>query len=425
MTEEQHTEEPKEKQHRVEVYWTAVSYRTVALLVTAMLTALLAILYLMYPESFSSLEQKFREAMSGANSAPVAPVMNQARFVNLDGKVEVKKVISVKWEAANTGTTLSKGDLIQTGGDGVARIMFPDGSTYTVKPDTLITVEESTMTPDRSTLVGVRITSGAVDLATSTFETPNSTAEVSFENARASVRQNSRVAVRSDPGKKQHEITVGQGALQFQRGAERVELVRFDRMSFPTGGAVTKSRVLAPPELVQPVHLSPITVADPKRTAVHFEWKPVTGATGYRLSVSSSAMFRNIVVEKRTSSSSTEVSGLDAGDYFWAVQAVDAQKQVSEPSETFKFSLFAQGTSEKMLLEIAEPQVHGNLVEIVGRTEPGATVLIGGKPVGNIQPDGSFRHFTAPLPRGSHEIVVMGQNRRGGMAIQRVRIVIQ
>ncbi|MBI3483841.1 MAG: hypothetical protein HY012_01635, partial [Acidobacteria bacterium] len=187
---------------------------------------------------------------------------------------------------------------------------------------------------------------------------------------------------------------------------------------------VSKSRVLAPPELLQPVHLSPITGAVPKHTPVQFEWKPVTGAVAYRLTVGTSAMFTKIVVDKRTSGPSAEVSGLDAGDYFWSVRAMDAEKQVSEPSETFKFSLFAQATSEEMLLEISESQVHGNLVEIVGRTEPGATVLIGGQPVGNIQPDGTFRHFTAPLPKGSHEIVITGQNRRGGTAIRRVRIVI-
>jgi hypothetical protein len=136
-------------------------------------------------------------------------------------------------------------------------------------------------------------------------------------------------------------------------------------------------------------------------------------------------MFSKLVADKRATGPSAEVTGLDAGDYFWSVRAVDAEKQVSEPSETFKFSLFAQANSGEMLLEISESQVHGNLVEIVGRTEPGATVLIGGQPVGNIQPDGSFRHFTAPLPKGSHQIVVMGQNRRGGTAIRRVSIVIQ
>jgi len=188
---------------------------------------------------------------------------------------------------------------------------------------------------------------------------------------------------------------------------------------------VTKQRVIAPPELTQPMHLTPITVTDPKRAAVRFEWKPVTGAVAYQLSVSASSMFTTMVAEKHTSSTSVEVTGLDAGDYFWSVKAVDAKKQVSEPSETFKFSLYLQGKSETMLLEVAEPQVHGNLVEIVGRTEPGATLLIGGQPVGNIQPDGTFRHFTAPLPRGSHEIVIMGQNRRGGTNFKRLKIVIQ
>jgi len=424
MTDEQHPEGQKEK-HHVEVYWTTVTYKTVILLIVAILVSFLSVLYLMYPESFASFKKKFGEAMSGTDTAPVPAVISQARFVNLAGKVEVKKVNSVKWVAADTGTTLNKGDLIQTGGDGVARITFPDGSIYTVKPDTLITVEENTKTLDRSTRVGVRITSGKVDLATSSFEGPNSAAEVSFENARASVKENSRVAVRSDPDKQQHEITVAQGSTQVQRGGARVELVRFDRMSFPTGGATTMSRVLAPPELLKPVHLSPISVAVPKRAAVHFEWRPVAGAVGYRLSVSTSAMFSNLVADKRTSGPSTEVSGLDAGDYFWSVRALDAEKQVSEPSETFKFSLFALANSGEMLLEISESQVHGNLVEIVGRTEPGATLLIGGQPVGNIQPDGTFRHFTAPLPKGSHEIVIMGQNRRGGTNFKRVRIVIQ
>jgi hypothetical protein len=424
MTDEQHPEGQKEK-HHVEVYWTTVTYKTVILLIVAILVSFLSVLYLMYPDSFASFKKKFGEAMSGTDTAPVPSVISQARFVGVDGKVEVKKVNSVKWVAADQGTTLNKGDLIQTGGDGLARITFPDGSIYTVKPDTLITVEENTKTQDRSTRVGVRITSGKVDLATSSFEGPNSAAEVSFENARASVKENSRVAVRSDPDKKQHEITVAQGSTQLQRGGERVELVRFDRMTFPTGGEATRSRVLAPPELLKPVHLSPISVAVPKRAPVNFEWRPVAGAVGYRLSVSTSAMFSNLVADKRTTGPNAEITGLDAGDYFWSVRALDAEKQVSEPSETFKFSLFAQANSGEMLLEISESQVHGNLVEIVGRTEPGATVLIGGQPVGNIQPDGSFRHFTAPLPKGSHEIVITGQNRRGGTKIRRVRIVIQ
>ena len=77
----------------------------------------------------------------------------QARFVNLDGKVQVNKVNSVEWASADYQITLDKGDMIQTGPEGVARIAFADGTTYTVKGDTLVTVEENIVeriTPRRS-----------------------------------------------------------------------------------------------------------------------------------------------------------------------------------------------------------------------------------------------------------------------------------
>jgi len=430
MTDEQHTEPGKEK-HRVEVYWTTVTYKTVAVYLVTVFATILAVLYLIFPDHFADAGRKFRDTVGGKKDEGLAATANKARFVNLDGKVEVKKVTSVQWAAANPGTTLDKGDLIRTGGDSFARITFPDGSTYTVKSDTLITVEENMVAQDRSTTVGVHISSGAVDLATGTFEAPNSRAEVSFENARAAVRENSRVAVRSDPETKQHELTVAQGTAQVEqrteRGTERVELGRYERVSFTTGSPMVKAQVLAPPEPTRPTQYQPImgeAGQDPKRTPVRFEWKGVTGAAAYELKVSTSSMFANVVLERRTSGTSLEVTGLAAGDYFWAVRAVDAQKRVSEPSETYKFTLAAQGKAEEMLLEISEPQVHGNLVEIVGRTEPGATLLIGGQPVGNIQPDGRFRHFTPPLARGTHQILITGQNRRGGMAFKRITIVI-
>src|SRR5260370_40232802 len=98
----------------------------------------------------------------------------QARFLNLDGKVQVKKVNSVQWVNADYRTPLDKGDLIQTGQDGAARISFADGTWFTVKSDTLVTVEENSM-PARSggqgtaSTVAGRVTPGAVDLNTGTW----------------------------------------------------------------------------------------------------------------------------------------------------------------------------------------------------------------------------------------------------------------
>ncbi|HEX2710656.1 MAG TPA: FecR domain-containing protein [Candidatus Acidoferrales bacterium] len=424
MREERQPGVMKPKTTRVEVYWTTVSYRTVFLYITLLFFIVLVTLYLVYPDSYSASFRRLSTALSGRTTAVGALSQNQARFVNLDGKVQVKKVNSVQWAPADYRTTLDKGDLIETGPDGAARLTFVDGTTYTVKTDTLVTVEENSVTPERATRVGVHISSGAVDLTTGTWESPASKAEVSFENAVASLRQNSRAAVRSDPSKNEHEITVAAGSAELQRGDERVEIARWEKAAFPTNGPVTKTNVLAPPDPAAPVNLQPLIVPEPRRASVRFEWKPVVGAVAYQLRVSTTAMFAKVVAERRSTGTTTEVTGLDAGDYFWDVIAVDAHKRSSEPSETYKFTLVAQGKGQEMLLEIEGTQLHGNVVEVIGRTEPGAALIVNGEPVANLQPDGHFRHFIESMARGSQTIVITGQNRRGGTVIKRVPIVI-
>jgi hypothetical protein len=418
---------PRQKTSHVEVYWKAVTYRTVAIYLFLIFAVVMATLYLIYPESFSSAIARVSHAMGGGADAGAELTPKQAKFVNLDGKVQVKKVNSVQWVTADYRMALDKGDLIQTTGDGAARVTFADGTTYTVQADTLVTVEENSVGRDSETRVGMHISSGAVDLATGTWDSPKSKAEVSFSNAVASVKQNSRAVVRSDPKTSESEITVSAGTAELATtdGRQHVDIGRWERVTVPpSGGTVIKTNVLAPPDLAQPLNLQPLIVPDPKHAPVRFEWKPVTEAVSYELRVSTTSMFSRIVEDRKLTGTSAEVTGLDPGDYFWDVLATDAQKRVSAPSDTFKFTLATLGKGQEMMLEIASPELHGNVVEISGRTEPGAALIINGEPVADIHPDGTFKYFTQALTRGSQTIVVTGQNRRGGTAIKRVEIVI-
>jgi hypothetical protein len=411
----------------MEVYWKAVTYRTVAIYFLLVLAVLIATLYVIFPESYSNAVAHVSHALGAAADAGADLTPKQAKFVNLDGKVLVKKVNSVQWVTADYRMALDKGDLIQTSGDGAARITFSDGTTYTVQAETLVTVEENSVGKDSETRVGMHITSGAVDLATGTWDSPKSKAEVSFSNAVASVKQNSRAAVRSDPRTSEAEITVSSGTAELATtdGRQHVEIGRFERVTVPpNGGTVLKTNVLAPPDLAQPMNLQPLIVPDPKHAPVHFEWKPVTGAVSYEFRVSTTSMFSRIVEDRKLPGTSADLTGLDPGDYFWDVVATDSQKRVSAPSDTFKFTLATQGKGQEMMLEIASPELHGNVVEISGRTEPGAALIINGESVADIHPDGSFKYFTQAFTRGSQTIVVTGQNRRGGTAIKRVEIVI-
>jgi hypothetical protein len=423
MNESPHSGVPRPKISRVEVYWTNVTYRTVTIYLIMIFAISLAVLYLINPGWINSAVDRIGRLVGGGDTAAGPVVAGQVRFMALDPPVQVKKMNSVKWENATLGTTLDKGDLIQTGSDGLARLQFADGTTYTVKADTLVTVEENSVAKNRSTNVGVHISSGSVDLTTGTFDSPESKAQVSFAGATASVKQNSRAAVHSEPGSQQGDITIVAGSADVQHDGQSVSLNRYEKASIMPGGPIVKTNVLAPPELLAPLNLQPLIEQDPKQATIRFEWKPVPEAAEYILRVSSNATFK-VPAERRVKTTVAEVNGLDAGDYFWNVTAISPSKKESEASDTYKFTVVAQGKGQEMMLEVDQTVLHGNVVEIIGRTEPNAALIVNGQHVADISADGHFTHFTVPMTRGSQTIVITGQNRRGGTATKRVQIVI-
>ncbi len=150
-----------------------MKYRTVLLYAIVLTSIGLTFTYLVFPEFSADILHKVSDAVGHTDKGVAASISaRQARFVNLDGRVQVKKVNSVQWMNADYQTTLDKGDLIQTGSEGVARIAFADGTTYTVKGDTLVTVEENIVGQDRASQVAVHISLGQVDLATGTWQMP-------------------------------------------------------------------------------------------------------------------------------------------------------------------------------------------------------------------------------------------------------------
>jgi uncharacterized cupin superfamily protein len=417
----------KQKVSRVEVYWHTVKYRTVVMYGLVITVIVLACVYLVFPSMSGFVVQKLNKIFVEPDTPANMLNSRQARFVNLDGKVQVKKADSVQWATADYQVTLDKGDLVQTGPEGVARIAFADGTQYTVKGDTLVTVEENNVGgQDNTTQVAMHITSGQVDLNTVDLG-PGSKAEVSVESAIADVHANSHVAVSSDPSTQQQQITVSTGSAELDRGSTHMAIGQSERATFVTGQSeITKTQVLAPPQLVEPLNLAPKFVSDPKTDPVHFSWKPVATAKTYDFQASTTSMFtaNRIVKDVKTADTSVDVTGFQPGDYFWRVRAIDDKDEVSDPSDAFKFTLAVQGKNQDMLLTIDGTQLEGNSVEVSGRTEPGAILIINGEQVADISGDGHFRYFTHPMTSGSHTIVITGQNRRGDTTIKRVDVVI-
>ena len=391
-----------ERGRSLEVEWTTISYRTIAIYLVLAFRDCAGDLVL----DFAALCHQYghRGCWNAVAANPAAPPASasrkEAHFVNLDGTVRVKKAASSQWMRADFNTSLEKGDFVQTGSDGVARIIFADGTNYTLKPDALIVVEESREDPvTRATKVAVQVTSGAVDLATGHFETPGSTSQVSFADAVATLNEESRAAVRNDPDKNVHEITVDTGQAEVTRGSTSVQLGQYEQVSFAAQQAgLVRNKVIAPPALLTPQNMELKLVQDPKATVMDFSWTEVPEAKAYHLQISPSVMLSNFVVDKKvTGKTSIPISGLEEGIYYWMVSAIDAKGVESQPSQANRLNLLHQVEGNQAYLEVTKIIQHGRVVEVQGKTEPGTTVIINNEQVFSISPDGTFRGFTSPV----------------------------
>src|SRR5262245_27656026 len=100
-----------------EVEWRTISYRTVAMIVLAVLLGLGVIAYFAFPNTFGKF---VRSIFQKKEVTEASMEQKQARFLNLDGAVRVKKANAVAWTNATENTPLEKGDLVQTGPEGLA-----------------------------------------------------------------------------------------------------------------------------------------------------------------------------------------------------------------------------------------------------------------------------------------------------------------
>lgn len=421
----------REPDRSMEVEWTTISYRTIAVFIILLFLLLCFIVYLIAPHYVGQKIDQALEAISSSRSpAGESTASHDAHFVNIDGTVRVKKAQTEQWIRADFNASLEKGDSIQTSSDGVARIIFTDGTNYVLKPDSLIVVEESHEDPiTKTTKVAVQVTSGAVDLSTGKFGVQGSISQVSFQNATARLGEDSRAVVRNDPANDVHEITVDAGQANVTRGSTSIRLGQYDQVAFSAQQpGLTRQSVIAPPALEAPLNMALTESKDPKTTPVEFAWHDVPGAVAYHLMVSPSGMFSNLVADKKVQGKTNqEVTGLDEGTYYWEVAAIDAKGFESQPSEPNRFNLVQQvEAGDKAFLEITQMILHGRVVEVVGRTHSGSTVIVNNEQVFSIAADGTFRHFTSPLPKtGANQITITAQDRKGDTNTIRKNIVIE
>jgi hypothetical protein len=419
----------------IHVAWTQVTYRSVALMILAGAGILFVAMKVTFPQFTESsikaadnLASRVLERVAGMAPAPGSGTVTaqQAHFTALDGTVRIKKGNGNSWIAADFNVPLDKGDVVQTGSEGMAKVVFNDGTSYTVKQDSLIVIQENSANDQQQTNIAVAVSTGTVDLSTATYSS-GSKSQVIVAGATASLAPESAAQVHNDPKADQHEILMKKGTGEVTRNGETLELANWEKVNFHQEEAhMEKTKGIGPPTPISPANMAPLFTSGETTKDVEFSWTPMANAVGYRLRISRNPYFSSTLLDKRVSTADVTVTSLGDGAYYWVVSSYESSGKESVESEKNRFTIIAKGKQTEAIELDLDPFIqHGHVIEVTGRTQVGARVMVNGREVPMVTTDGSFHYFTPPLEAGEAVITVTAQTAQGGVNTQQKKIIIQ
>jgi hypothetical protein len=399
--------------------WFTISYTTIYTAVGIVLLAAAAIYY----------------SFVGGVAPPVTAtetVITQptAHFSGLEGTVKVKAVGTFEWVTADSSMALKKSDIVRTGPGSAAEIRFYDGTVVSVGADSLIMIEATSSDPgSRRSKVGWRVSNGKVQFQVAARGPAGGDAEISTPTvtARTDTAAMGAISV-GQSGESDLRVYGGQLSASTRTG-DTIQLTENEGVRIDESGkAGVEVKLPSAPVLLSPANLSEVAYPDPARAITLLAWKPVPEAVSYQVLLDYSPHFNRPLVDQGIKQTSVEVRGLDMGKYYWRVAAVDRDGVSGRFSDFSRFTVArpdgaARTDGPPPPLTIDTVDVRANILQIKGRTEPGATVTVNGQRV-DVQSDGSFNEFIQHVKLGRQIVVVKSVGINGGENEQRRSVLV-
>ena len=342
--------------------------------------------------------------------------------------MQVRQAGTLEWKNADRGILLTKADLVRTGSGGSAEIRFTDGTVFHVRPESLLTIDESSENPaSRARQLALTIQSGEANFQTPQRGVPGSATTISTPTVRTTAGDdaagNIAVADSGDTGIKVFRGSVGAET----KSGQKVQLSSNEAVRVSAEGTPGPKLVL--PGIPAPSHQTEIAYVDPARSTTLFAWKPVSEAVAYHVQLDFNPSFTHLLVDRKDwrTGASMELRGLDVGTYYWRVAAVDKGGVEGSFSD---FALFRVTKPQAGAAQLTPPRIdfealeaRGNILQVKGKTEPGASLTVNGQRI-DVATNGTFNEYIT-LEVGAKPVVVIrvtGIN--GGVTEQKRPVVI-
>jgi hypothetical protein len=366
-----------------------------------------------------------------STSVTAPPSTFGARFNAIEGNVQVRRAGTLEWKNADRGILLTKDDRVRTGSGGSAEMRFTDGTFFHLGPETLFTIVESSEdAASRARQLALTIESGEGTFQTPQRGVPGSATTISTPTVRATAGDDAagNIAV-ADSGETGIKLFRGNVAAETKTG-QKVQLAPNEAVRVNAEGTPGPKIVLPGiPVLLAPSHQTEIAYVDPAHTSTLFAWKAVPGAVAYHVQLDLNPSFTRLLADRKDWRTGTymELPGLDVGTYYWRVAAVNKDGVEGGFSDVARFVVTRSQAGAARLsqppLTIETLEARGNVLQVKGKTEPGASLTVNGQRI-DVATSGSFNEYIT-LEVGAKPVVVIrvtGVN--GAVTVQTRPIVI-
>lgn len=352
--------------------------------------------------------------------SPETPQNIAAVFESIQGNVKTRGVGGLDWKTAEATAALRRSDLVRTYPSSSAEIKFFDETRVTVRPDSLITIEETSRDPNSaSSKVAWKVTSGEINYETAR---KNGSTEAVTPTFRLALEGNSAGTMRvGEEGQTAVEQLSGAANIETKTG-EKIRLLANEGLRVDASGKAGAKQILPEP----PTGVSPgragglLSVAD--GAPISLAWSASGGAASYRLVVEARGVEGGVVFDRGgLKGTAASVPGLGSGEFTFRVAGLTQdgiQGRFSAPV-SFRIERVAPTPTPQFArpsLVIESFEARENVLRLVGKTDPGAQLTVNGDSV-MVQPDGSFAEFvTLARTQGEQRVVIRSTTPAGGVA---------
>jgi hypothetical protein len=179
-------------------------------------------------------------------------------------------------------------------------------------------------------------------------------------------------------------------------------------------------RQTAPPELLANYPPQKIYYRNVAPT-IGFAWRKSTGSPTYYWQMARDRDFINLVEKKALKTNRLNTDKLSKGIYYWRVGVKEAPNQPISFSAVRRLEIIQDLVPPPLQVEIPSTAVHNKVYTIIGRTEPGANVFIGGYEA-KITPTGDFK-YAVRLNKGKNVIAVAATDAADNVTSKSLMIV--